>query len=255
MANEAVAAFHRELTDRFPELSSTVDDDALAEASPWAAGLDVSAAHVIMAMSWSRADGTAPEVVDLAGRHGLVCLDPQAQVLHRPPAQRGADGLSLRPCVGLTVEDADPEVIERAVRRLSAENWFLILERRSGYFLQVGHGPNAGLATDGFAVEHREGSMERHYRCVLSGRDEVAALFADYAAGANTHGASTRSGPASSDTTVFGGDLSSPGVPVIMPLERYGNRPMQAARKSRDLYRYSGVDSVDRDAEFNSVRE
>ncbi|MGW1961158.1 hypothetical protein ACWCPD_12900 [Streptomyces sp. NPDC001935] len=186
VANEAVAAFHRELTDRFPELSSTVDDDALAEASPWAAGLDVSAAHVIMAMSWSRADGTAPEVVDLAGQHGLVCLDPQAQVLHRPPAQRGADGLSLRPCVGLTVEDADPEVIERAVRRLSAENWFLILERRSGYFLQVGHGPNAGLATDGFAVEHREGSMERHYRCVLSGRDEVVALFADYAAGANT---------------------------------------------------------------------
>ncbi|WP_328665032.1 hypothetical protein [Streptomyces sp. NBC_00328] len=186
VANEAVAAFHRELTDRFPGLSATADDDARAEASPWAAGLDVSAAHVIMPMSWSRADDTAPEMVALAGRYGLVCLDPQAQVLHRPPAQRGADGLSLRPCVGLKVEDADPEVIDRAVRRLSAENWFLILERRSGHFLQVGHGPNAGLATDGFAVEHREGSMEHHYRCVLSGRDEVAALCADYAAGAST---------------------------------------------------------------------
>ncbi|MET8858600.1 hypothetical protein [Streptomyces sp. NPDC004579] len=186
VANEAVAAFRRELTDRFPAPSATADDDARTEASPWAAGLDVSAAHVIMPMSWSRADDTAPEVVALAGRHGLVCLDPQAQVLHRPPAQRGADGLSLRPCVGLKVEDADPEVIDRAVRRLSAENWFLILERRSGHFLQVGHGPNAGLATDGFAVEHREGSMEHHYRCVLSGRDEVAALCADYAAGAST---------------------------------------------------------------------
>ncbi|MEU4170365.1 hypothetical protein AB0F46_26250 [Streptomyces sp. NPDC026665] len=185
VANEAVAAFHRELTDRFPA-PSAADDDAPAEASPWTGGLDVSAAHVIMPMSWSRADGTAPEVVDLAGRHGLVCLDPQAQVLHRPPAQRGAGGLSLRPCVGLKVEDADPDVIDRAVRRLSAENWFLILERRSGHFLQVGHGPNAGLATDDFAVEHREGSMERHYRCVLSRREEVIALFADYAAGANT---------------------------------------------------------------------
>ncbi|MFD5819408.1 hypothetical protein [Streptomyces sp. NPDC127038] len=186
VANEAVAAFHRELAARFPDLSEAEGDDVRVEASPWAAGLDVSAAHVIMPISWSRADGTAPEVLALAGRHGLVCLDPQAQVLHRPPAQRGADGLSLRPCVGLTVEDADPEVIDRAVRRLSAENWFLILERRSGHFLQVGHGPNAGLAADGFAVEHREGSMERHYRCVVSGRGEVAALVADYAAGADT---------------------------------------------------------------------
>ncbi|MFI0961468.1 hypothetical protein ACH4S8_08690 [Streptomyces sp. NPDC021080] len=192
VVSEAVAVFHRELTDRFPELSATADLGPGAEASPWTAGLDVSAAHVIMPMSWSRADGTAPEVVALAGRHGLVCFDPQAQVLHRPPAQRGTDAPSLRPCVGLKVEDPDPDVIDRAVRRLSAENWFLVLERRSGHFLQVGHGPNAGLAADGFAVEHREGSMEHHYRCVLSERDEVAALFADYAAGASTWSVDTR---------------------------------------------------------------
>ncbi|MGW1537091.1 hypothetical protein [Streptomyces aureus] len=186
VANEGVDAFHRELTGRFPELSSAADDGPEVEPSPWAAGLDVSAAHVIMPMSWSRADETAPEVVALAGRHGLVCFDPQAQVLHRPPAQRGTDALSLQPCVGLRVEDADPDVIERAVGRLSAENWFLILERSDGHFLQVGHGPNAGVPEGGFAVEHREGSPEHHYRCVLSERGQVAALFADYASGTTT---------------------------------------------------------------------
>ncbi|MER5398913.1 hypothetical protein [Streptomyces sp. NPDC002599] len=186
VASEAVAAFHRELTGRFPELSAAEDDGPGAEASPWAARFDVSAAHVIMPMSWSRAGGTAPEVVALAGRHGLVCFDPQARVLHRPPAQRGTDALRLQPCVGLKVEDADPDVIERAVHRLSEDNWFLILEGCGGHFLQVGHGPNAGLPAGGFAVEHRDGSPERHYRCVLSERGQVAALFADYASGATT---------------------------------------------------------------------
>ncbi|MEV6194904.1 hypothetical protein AB0M19_21205 [Streptomyces sp. NPDC051920] len=192
VASGAVTAFHRELTARFPELVADEDDGRRPTASPWTTRLDVSTAHVIMPMSWERADATAPEVVALAAAHGLVCFDPQADVLHHPPALRGKGGPSLRPCVGLTVEDADPDVIERAVHRLSEENWFLILERRSGYFLQVGLGPNAGLATGGFAVEHRDGAMERHYRCVLGERDQVATLCADYASGASAWSVDTQ---------------------------------------------------------------
>ncbi|MEV0218042.1 hypothetical protein [Streptomyces sp. NPDC050704] len=183
VASEAVAAFHQALIMEFPELSSAGDGCRQVAASPWTAGLDVSAAHLLMAMSWSRASETAPDVVALAGRHGLVCFDPQAEVLHLPPALRGADALSLQPCVGLKVEDPDLDVIERAVRRLSAENWFLILEKRLGRYLQVGQGPNAGLSASGFAVEHRDGSPDRHYRCVLSEKDQVATIFADFASG------------------------------------------------------------------------
>jgi hypothetical protein len=183
VASEAVSAFHQALIADFPELSSAGDDCQQVTVSPWMAGLDVSAAHVLMPMSWSRASETAPEVVALAGRHGLVCFDPQAEVLHLPPALRGTDGLSLQPCVGLKVEDPDRDVIERAVRRLSAENWFLILEKRLGRYLQVGQGPNAGLSAGGFAVEHRDGSPDRHYRCVLSEKNQVATIFADFASG------------------------------------------------------------------------
>jgi hypothetical protein len=197
VANDAVTAFHRALIVDFPELPDSVPDSAAdfpqVEASPWTAVLDVSDAHVIMPISWSRAGATAPAVLALAGRHGLVCFDPQAEVLHLPPALRGTDGtdgadgtdtLSLQPCVGLNVEGPDLDVIERAVRRLSAENWFLILEKPHGRFVQVGQGPNAGVSVGEFAVEHRDGSMERHYRCVLNDRDQVTAIFAEFASGA-----------------------------------------------------------------------
>jgi hypothetical protein len=194
VAHDAVTAFHRALVVDFPELPESAADFSQAEASPWTAGLDVSDAHVIMPISWGRADATATAVLDLAGRHGLVCFDPQAEVLHLPPALRGTDGgadgpdgadaLNLQPCVGLKIEDPDLDVIERAVRRLSPENWFLILEKPNGRFVQVGQGPDAGVAVGEFAVEHRDGSMERHYRCVLNDRDQVTAIFTEFASGA-----------------------------------------------------------------------
>jgi hypothetical protein len=183
VASEAVNAFWHALIVEFPELPVAWEDPQQVEASPWAVGLDVSEAHVILPMSWSQAGETAPKVLALADHHGLVCFDPQAEVFHLPPALRGTEGLSLQPCVGLKVEDPDLDVIERAVHRLSVENWFLILEKRLGCYVQVGQGPNAGLSTSGFAVEHRDGSPQRHYRCVLSEKDQVAAIFADFASG------------------------------------------------------------------------
>ena len=185
VASEAVSAFHQALIMEFPELSSA-GDDCQQVSGRCRRGRRASTSLPLMCscpMSWSRASETAPDVVALAGRHGLVCFDPQAEVLHLPSALRGTDGLSLQPCVGLKVEDPDLDVIERAVRRLSAENWFLILERRLGRYLQVAQGPNAGLSANGFAVEHRDGSPDRHYRCVLSEKDQVATVFADFASG------------------------------------------------------------------------
>ncbi|MGW3287357.1 hypothetical protein ACWDR3_22240 [Streptomyces sp. NPDC001002] len=186
VANDAVTAFYRALIADFPELTDSAADTPQTEASPWTAALDVSDAHVIMPISWGRTDTTAPAVLALAGRHGLVCFDPQAEVLHLPPALRATEGPSLQPCAGLTVEDPDLDVIERAVRRLSEENWFLILEKPHGRFVQVGQGPNAGVQVGEFAVEHRDGSMERHFRCVLNDRDQVVTIFTEFASGAET---------------------------------------------------------------------
>ncbi|MDX3772338.1 MULTISPECIES: hypothetical protein [unclassified Streptomyces] len=171
----AVAMFHGALVAEFPEVPHPV--------SPWSAGLDVSEESVLMPMAWGRVAEVAPRVVELAGEHGLVCFDPQAGVVHVPPGLRGPDALQLQSCVGLQVEDPDPETVERAVRRLSAENWFVILEGSPDRYVQVGTGSRAGVASGGFGVEHRDGSPDRHYRCVLRDLDQVVAVFADFARG------------------------------------------------------------------------
>ncbi|MFD8010774.1 hypothetical protein [Streptomyces sp. NPDC058955] len=172
----AVRGFHAALVAEFPDA-----EDAGDESSPWSAGLDVGDGFVLMPMQWGRAAEVAPRVIELAGQHGLVCFDPQAGVVHAPPALRTAGALELRSCVGLPVSGPDWEAVERAVRRLSAENWFVILEDPSGRFVQVGTGARAGVAEGGYAVEHRDGSPERHYRCVLQDREQVVSVFADFA--------------------------------------------------------------------------
>ena len=178
----SVATFYRALVAEFPELPGRAGA-VVDPASPWSAGLDVSEGHVLMPMGWGRVGTVAPRVLELAGRHGLVCFDPQAEVVHVPPALRRPDGLRVESCVGLPVEDPDPEAVERAVRRVSAENWFVILEGQAGRYVQVGTGAQAGAAAGGFVVEHRDGSPERHYRCVLGDVDQVVAVFADFARG------------------------------------------------------------------------
>lgn len=150
------------------------------ESSPWSAGLDVGDGYVLMPMQWGRASEVAPRIVELAGRHGLVCFDPQAGVVHVPPALRTAGALELHSCVGLPVSDPDLESVERAVRRLSAENWFVILEDPSGRYVQVGTGARAGAAAGGYAVEFRDGSPERHYRCMLHDREQAVSVFVDF---------------------------------------------------------------------------
>ncbi|GGJ72238.1 hypothetical protein [Streptomyces brasiliensis] len=171
----AVPGFYAALVAEFPEA-----EDATDELSPWSAGLDVGDGHVLMPMQWGRAAKVAPRVIELAGQHGLVCFDPQAGVVYVPPALRAAGALELQSCVGLPVSDPDLETVERAVRRLSAENWFVILEDPSGWYVQVGTGARAGAAAGGYAVEFRDGSSERHYRCVLHDREQVVSVFVDF---------------------------------------------------------------------------
>lgn len=90
------------------------------------------------------------------------------------------DALELQSCVGLSVGDPDLDTVERAVRRLSAENWFVILEDPSGRYVQVGTGARAGAAAGGYAVEHRDGSDDRHYRCELQDRERVVSVFTEF---------------------------------------------------------------------------
>ncbi|GII58113.1 hypothetical protein Pth03_65020 [Planotetraspora thailandica] len=175
----AVGAFHAELTAEFPDLDE-LDD---AAGSPWSAALTVSESHVLMSMIWSRADEMAARVVELAHRHGLVCFDPQSATLHLPPALRLPAALRLERCVGQPVTDPSPDVLERAVRRLSGSNWFLILEAGEQRYVQIGLGPSAGVEAGWFALEHRDGSPDRHVRALVRDRGPLVTALLGFAAG------------------------------------------------------------------------
>lgn len=179
-ADARVQGFAQELLGRFPPLESLADEEL--EASPWSMTPEISASHVIMTISWSRAQEAAEFVLALAARQGLVCFDPQASVVHNPPGQAG--GLRLEFCDGSVVDHPDPAVLGPLLQALSPRNWYAILESGSGWFVQVGIGPNAGNVPPGkFALEHREGTPERHRRTLAASLDEVVAAFEGFASG------------------------------------------------------------------------
>jgi hypothetical protein len=180
-SDSRVAAFYAQLTRRYPEPDAL--DERSRDSSPWAAALDVSPAHVIMAIVGSRAGELIPFVRELAARHELVCFDPQQEVVHQPPAFAELPGMTLMCCDGSLVTDPDPQAITDALRRLSRDNWYVVLEQREHWYVQVGLGSTAGAPEGRFALEYRAGSAHRHYRCTVADLDDVAAVFAEFSRG------------------------------------------------------------------------
>lgn len=162
-----VAAFYRELTARYPEL---VDD---FENSPWAAGLDVTEDAVVMPITSPHAE-VARFVLALAQRHGLVAYDPQSGEVHNPGV------LTFTSANGFRAENPDETTIRTALHRLSRTNWHAVLERGDAY-VQVGQGRNAGAPEGHYALEHRDGSPDRHYRTDVPSLDDVTTAFLAFA--------------------------------------------------------------------------
>ena len=79
----AVGSFHRKLEHRYPEFDLVTGDDV--ELSPWAAAHRADDAHVQVSIEPSRCEEVAGYVRELAAEHGLVCFDPQEQLVHHPP--------------------------------------------------------------------------------------------------------------------------------------------------------------------------
>jgi len=173
-----VAAFFQELTAEYPDLGSLPIDDL--DGSPWSAGLTVTDTAVLMSMSWSRVDVVATVVRKLADQHGLVLFDPQDNTVNHPSALRTGPTVVLSSCDGSQSDDPGPAMIEQTLRRLSHQNWFAVLERGE-YYVQVGYGEQAETRPGWYALEHRDGSADRHFRTEVSDLSEVVTAFAGFA--------------------------------------------------------------------------
>jgi hypothetical protein len=177
-----VTAFYEELTARFPELCDLQEEDI--ESSPWMAGLDVSPAHVIMTISWSRAGEIALIVQELAAAHELLYFDPQKGTVCQAPQVAAVPGMKLISCDGSMVANPGPSQIRTAVKRLSSTtNWYVVLEEREEWYVQAGLGANAGAPDEHFGLEYRAGSEHEHFRCIVSASDDVVEAFEAFARG------------------------------------------------------------------------
>jgi hypothetical protein len=176
------AAFYRDLTAIFPDLDATADAEA-AERSPWTAGLSTTPTSVVMTIAWSRAPEVAQIVRELADQHGLTCHDPQSGATSHPDFAPTGQRLSLSSCNGSRSINPAPALIEQTLRRLSVDNWFVLMERDDDRWIQVGYGEQAGARPGWYALERREGSAENHYGTTVSDLNEVIKAFQHHAEG------------------------------------------------------------------------
>ena len=116
-----------------------------------------------------------------AKRHGLICYDPREQLVD--PNAPGAPSFTLSSARLAPVPDPDEALLELTVRGLSADNFFVVLERSDGWFVQVGVGRRAGAADDTYALEFQDGTPEGHFRCETTDLAQAARLLREFRAG------------------------------------------------------------------------
>ncbi|GIF16230.1 hypothetical protein [Actinoplanes teichomyceticus] len=170
----AVPEMFAALVERFPPSSDV-----------WSVVPTPSDAVLSLTVAWPRAGEVGAAVVALAREYGLVCYEPQSHLLN-PNAAGHAPGFVLTSAVGPDIADPTPDRIERMVSRIGPDNYFLILERADGWFVQVGYGPAAGAEPGRYALEYREGGPERHFRTETADRAEAVRLLTEFLAGAQS---------------------------------------------------------------------
>jgi hypothetical protein len=107
----------------------------------------------------------------------------RAEVLASAPlAGAGEPAYVLTTPSGRTFNNPAPEVLHRALTQLNADHWSAILERRDGWYVQVGVGARAGTRPGWYALERQDGNPAAHYRTVLTDLHEVVAAFTGFAA-------------------------------------------------------------------------
>jgi hypothetical protein len=166
--------------------SRVADGDGLArqgqDAYVWSVSPAPSESVLVLSCTWPHARVVGDAARDGAKRHGLVCYDPQ-EVLVEPNAPGSVPAFMLSSARLAPVPDPDDRLLERTVRHLSADNFFVVLERVDGWFVQVGYGSRAGAADGIYALEFQEGSPERHFRCETRDLAEAVQLVREFRTG------------------------------------------------------------------------
>jgi hypothetical protein len=78
-----VGYFLEEVAQRYPPIGAYADETV--DDCPWNCGWAIGQGSVVVCIAWSRADELTPFLGELAGKHNLVCYNPQQRVVYLPP--------------------------------------------------------------------------------------------------------------------------------------------------------------------------
>jgi hypothetical protein len=171
-----IVAYVTALLDRYPDIDTDAGGD-----SPWSSGPLLSEASgplVYFPMVWSRCDEVSAWAAHLAEEHGLNCYDPQMDQLRTPWGHLWR--FELTSAQGYSFRDPDPDRVRKVVTKISTDNYFAVLTRSDGWYVQVGYGGRAGTRPGWYALERRDGVPDEHYRAEVASIEDVIGAFVGF---------------------------------------------------------------------------
>ncbi|MBB5870203.1 hypothetical protein F4553_003582 [Allocatelliglobosispora scoriae] len=164
-AADSVPAFMEELTRNFPGVGVKGDRKSF----------------VLVTLGDAPVAKVVPVVRYLAAKHRLACFDVRLRAVVNPPLLRRIDAPELTSAGDLPIEDPSADHIERAVRELDGDFWFVILDFDDDHYVQGGLGERAGAAPGAYMLEVRDG--DEHLQTEVADADAVISAFREHAAG------------------------------------------------------------------------
>ncbi|MEW9547496.1 hypothetical protein [Nonomuraea sp. NPDC050783] len=127
--------------------------------------------HVLVSMDLDSMDEVSARVFAIARARGLVCYDPQRDLVHNLAPLGVYEGMQLHTGDGMIVHDPDLGLVHDVLGTLSPQNPFAALVNFGRHFLQV---------SPGYELEYKEGTL---VRTTVAELEEVRRAFHEYATG------------------------------------------------------------------------
>ncbi|WP_067490884.1 hypothetical protein [Actinomadura hibisca] len=133
--------------------------------------------YVRVRMTPEQVDEISTETYALARAHGLVCFDPDRELVHNLGPVGVYEGLQLHTGEGLIVIDPDLPLVHDALERLAPANPFTTLVAFGRHFMQAS--PEGGA----FELEYKDSAQNLIYSTRVPDLAEVQRAFQEYATG------------------------------------------------------------------------
>ncbi|MEU0822545.1 hypothetical protein [Streptomyces mirabilis] len=174
----ALDVFFGELISQFPDLT-----EENFESSPWAAPLYRTNECLIVSISYPHQSEVSERLLELSNASGVTCYDPQSGSVHSPVS---GNSVTLEFSDGSVIDSPSQDDVTRALNGLSPEDWYLILEIRPGWFIQVGFGAAAGIPADSYVLEVKDGAKDKHFKTVATELPRIIDAFHKFLSGDST---------------------------------------------------------------------